>query len=60
MGKKYVIDFKKLEMFRNNLCPCEVESGDIEKDVKNICPCDKFIDTGGCQCNVFREVDDEN
>lgn len=39
-------------------CPCQVRSGDFEKDLSLICPCNFFAqktwtDEGRCWCGLF-------
>ncbi|MFC1559940.1 ferredoxin-thioredoxin reductase catalytic domain-containing protein [Candidatus Margulisiibacteriota bacterium] len=41
-------------------CPCRIKTGDLEKDMELICPCnftiqDKYKTKGECWCGLFKK-----
>ena len=47
--------------FGKQYCPCRLQSGDLEKDKKIICPCiyhrDEIAKDGHCHCRLFFKDD---
>ena len=47
---KYTLTIIRGLIEKNGYCPCK-----LEKIEENICPCDEFINTGKCHCQLFVE-----
>jgi len=46
---KFNIDLERLRLAKGKHCSCKLKKTD-----ENICPCDKFINTGECICGIFK------
>ena len=50
-----IVDFDKLRQTVHKVCVCTIPHTRAEERL-NICPCEKFLETGKCKCGVFKEV----
>jgi hypothetical protein len=49
--KEYLIDINLLKKAKQRgFCLCELKKNE---DNSNVCPCNKFLETEICRCNVF-------
>lgn len=52
--KEYVAKIIEGIYRKDGHCPCR-----IKVDETTLCPCDEFVTTGECKCNLFVREDEE-